>query len=65
MLDLVHETIIGRGRLQIGVVNAAKLVNMHRNRRLQDDVLSSDIILADGRSVLWAAGCWDGYCRSV
>lgn len=54
-LDLVHETIIGRGRLQIGVVNAAKLVNMHRNLQLQDDVLSSDIILADGRSVLWAS----------
>ena len=55
VLDLVHETIITRGRLQIGVVNAAKLVNMRRNQLLQDDVLSSDIILADGSAVVWAS----------
>jgi N-acetylglucosaminyldiphosphoundecaprenol N-acetyl-beta-D-mannosaminyltransferase len=55
VLDLVHETILARGRLQIGVVNAAKVVNMSRDRILQDDVLSSDIILADGISVVWAS----------
>ena len=55
VLDLVHQTIITRGRLQIGVVNAAKLVNMRRNQLLQDDVLSSDIILADGSAVVWAS----------
>jgi N-acetylglucosaminyldiphosphoundecaprenol N-acetyl-beta-D-mannosaminyltransferase len=55
VLDRVHETITTRGRLQIGVVNAAKLVNMHRNPLLQDDVLSSDIILADGSAVVWAS----------
>ena len=55
VLDLVHETIVNRGHLQIGVVNAAKVVNMDRDRLLQEDVLSSDIILADGISIVWAS----------
>ena len=55
VLDRVYETITHRGRLQIGVVNAAKLVNMRRNQLLHDDVLSSDIILADGSAVVWAS----------
>ena len=55
VLDLVHDTIVNRGHLQIGVVNAAKVVNMGRDRVLQNDVLSSDIILADGISIVWAS----------
>ena len=55
VLDRVHETIITRSRLKIGVVNAAKLVNMHRNPVLRDDVLSSDILLADGSAIVWAS----------
>jgi len=54
VLQLVDEVIGGRGRLQIGVVNAAKVVNMRRNELLREDVLSSDVILADGISVVWA-----------
>ena len=37
------------------MVNAAKLVNMRRSAELREDVLSSDLILADGMSVVWAA----------
>lgn len=55
VLDLVHDSITSRRRLQIGVVNAAKMVNMSRDRLLRDDVLSSDLIVADGMSVVWAA----------
>lgn len=55
VLDLVDRTIAARGRLQIGVVNAAKIVNMRRDPVLWDDVSSSDIILADGISVVWAS----------
>jgi N-acetylglucosaminyldiphosphoundecaprenol N-acetyl-beta-D-mannosaminyltransferase len=55
VLDLVHETIVNRGRLQIGVVNAAKIVNMRRDGSLGEDVLASDIILADGAAVVWAS----------
>lgn len=53
-LARIDETIACRGRLRIGVVNAAKIVNMRRNRVLREDVLSSDLILADGMSVVWA-----------
>ena len=55
VLDRVHETIVGRGRLQIGVVNAAKLVHMQRDPTLRADVLSCDLILADGLPVVWAS----------
>lgn len=53
-LDRV-DAAIGRGeRLRIGVVNAAKIVKMDRDPLLREDVLSSDLLLADGASVVWA-----------
>ena len=55
LLDRVHQTIIRRQRLQIGVVNAAKVVNMQSDPLLRQDVLSSDIILADGIAIVWAS----------
>src|SRR5574337_1255670 len=55
VLDRVHETILGRGRLQIGVINAAKLVHMRGDPTLRADVLSCDLILADGVPVVWAS----------
>jgi N-acetylglucosaminyldiphosphoundecaprenol N-acetyl-beta-D-mannosaminyltransferase len=54
VLERVDKTIVTRGRLRIGVVNAAKLVNMRRDPTLRADVLSCDLILADGMSVVWA-----------
>jgi N-acetylglucosaminyldiphosphoundecaprenol N-acetyl-beta-D-mannosaminyltransferase len=55
VLVRVDEAVERRSRLQIGVVNAAKLVNMQRDPRLRQDVLASDLILADGVSVVWAS----------
>ena len=55
VLDRVDNTIVGRGRLQISVVNAAKLVNMRRDPNLRADVLSCELILADGVPVVWAS----------
>ncbi len=54
VLSVVDDTIAQRGRLLIGVVNAAKLVNMRRSTLLRDSVLSSDLVLADGMAVVWA-----------
>ena len=54
-LQLVDEAIASRRRLQVGVVNAAKLVAMQRNEELRADVLSSQVILADGAAVVWAS----------
>jgi N-acetylglucosaminyldiphosphoundecaprenol N-acetyl-beta-D-mannosaminyltransferase len=55
VLDLVDRTIEGRGRLLIGVVNAAKLVHMRKDTLLRDAVLCADVILADGMAVVWAS----------
>lgn len=44
-----------RDRLTIGVVNAAKIVNMRRDPGLRDSVLTSDLVLADGQAVVWGA----------
>jgi N-acetylglucosaminyldiphosphoundecaprenol N-acetyl-beta-D-mannosaminyltransferase len=54
-LGLVEEAVTTRRPLQIGVVNAAKLVNMQRDEELRADVLSSDLVLADGMAVVWAS----------
>jgi N-acetylglucosaminyldiphosphoundecaprenol N-acetyl-beta-D-mannosaminyltransferase len=55
VLGLVEQAISASSPLQIGVVNAAKVVNMYRNPALDADVLSSDVIFADGASVVWAS----------
>jgi N-acetylglucosaminyldiphosphoundecaprenol N-acetyl-beta-D-mannosaminyltransferase len=54
-LDVVHGAITRHERLQIGVVNVAKVVNMRRDPALGEDVLTSDLILADGMAVVWAS----------
>ena len=54
-LDRIDRTIVERGRLQIGVINVAKLVLMRRDSSLRADVLSSDLILADGLPIVWAS----------
>ena len=54
-LDMIDQIIMRRDCLQIGVINAAKVVNMHRNPSLRADVLSSDLILADGAAIVWAS----------
>lgn len=55
VLKLIDEAISSRSSLDIGVVNAAKIVNMRKNPELADAVLSSDVIFADGMSVVWAS----------
>jgi len=55
VLTLIKLAISTASPLQIGVVNAAKVVNMYRNPALGADVLSSDVIFADGASVVWAS----------
>jgi N-acetylglucosaminyldiphosphoundecaprenol N-acetyl-beta-D-mannosaminyltransferase len=54
VLDLCEEAIQRRKSLLISMVNAAKLVNMADNQKLNQAVRSGDICLADGMSVVWA-----------
>lgn len=59
-VDQVAAAIAAKRNLQIGVVNAAKLVNMRRDPELRADVLACDLVLADGMAVVWASrvlGC--------
>jgi N-acetylglucosaminyldiphosphoundecaprenol N-acetyl-beta-D-mannosaminyltransferase len=41
-------------RLEVGVVNAAKLVAMRRDPRLRAAVTGCDLVVADGQAVVWA-----------
>jgi N-acetylglucosaminyldiphosphoundecaprenol N-acetyl-beta-D-mannosaminyltransferase len=41
--------------LSVGMVNAAKVVAMHRNARLREAVGGCGMVLADGQSVVWAS----------
>ena len=54
-LDNVESAINNRESLHIGMLNAAKVVNMKRNPALGEDVRSSNMILADGSSVFMAS----------
>jgi N-acetylglucosaminyldiphosphoundecaprenol N-acetyl-beta-D-mannosaminyltransferase len=54
-MQLVQQAIEHRERLRIGVVNAAKLLNMRHDERLREDVSSSDLVLADGMPVVWVS----------
>jgi N-acetylglucosaminyldiphosphoundecaprenol N-acetyl-beta-D-mannosaminyltransferase len=55
VLEIVDETIRTRGHLLLGVVNAAKIVNMRRDAALGESVRSADLVLADGMPVVWAS----------
>ena len=55
VLSICIDVIKSHRRLQIGVVNAAKIVNMCREPSLRDAVMSSDLIVADGMAVVWAS----------
>jgi N-acetylglucosaminyldiphosphoundecaprenol N-acetyl-beta-D-mannosaminyltransferase len=48
------DAIAKRQRLLIGVLNAAKLVNMATDEQLRRAVLGADVTIADGMSVVWA-----------
>jgi len=54
-VDWVDQAIASRERLHVGVVNAAKIVNMRRDPELRRDVFASDVVFADGMSVVWAS----------
>lgn len=54
-LDAVDTAITSGDRLMIGVVNAAKIVHMKADAELANDVNNSDLVLADGMSVVIAS----------
>lgn len=55
VLDRCVAALSEREQLTIGVVNAAKVVNMRTDAALRQSVVESDLVLADGQAVVWAA----------
>jgi N-acetylglucosaminyldiphosphoundecaprenol N-acetyl-beta-D-mannosaminyltransferase len=55
VVDRCRNAVNERQRLLVGVVNAAKIVNIRRDPALRDALLECDLIVADGQSVVWAS----------
>ena len=54
-LDKIDNAIINNNQIHHCVINAAKVVEIQNNIKLKESVLSSNIINADGMSIIWAA----------
>lgn len=54
-IEIIHDSLISKKPLQHTVVNAAKLVNMQKDKTLYNAVVNSDLINADGQAVVWAS----------
>jgi N-acetylglucosaminyldiphosphoundecaprenol N-acetyl-beta-D-mannosaminyltransferase len=54
-IQLIANAIDGNQRLSHTVVNAGKIVLMHKDPQLKESVVTADIINADGQGVVWAS----------
>lgn len=54
-IDNISQCIQQRSSLHIGMLNAAKIINMRRCSELSADVKQSNLILADGSSIVLAS----------
>jgi N-acetylglucosaminyldiphosphoundecaprenol N-acetyl-beta-D-mannosaminyltransferase len=55
VIDVCRRSLATRETMQIGVVNGAKIVNASTDAYLRDSLLTCDLLLADGQSVVWAS----------
>jgi N-acetylglucosaminyldiphosphoundecaprenol N-acetyl-beta-D-mannosaminyltransferase len=55
VLALCEPRLASRQQLQVGVVNAAKMVRLRTDELLRESLLTCDLMLADGQSVIWAS----------
>ena len=53
VLELCEDHISKRSNLLLGVVNVAKAVNCRKDRQLRESIDCADVVLADGRGVVW------------
>ena len=54
-VDRCRMALETRQALMIGVLNAAKIVNLRGDDQLRSAILDCDLMLADGQSVVWAS----------
>ena len=53
-IDKIENSIFNNKQIHHCVINAGKVVKMQSDKKLQESVISSDVINADGMSVVWA-----------
>lgn len=54
-VDRCRTALETRRTVLVGVLNAAKIVNMRSDAELRNAILDCDMLLADGQSVVWAS----------
>ena len=54
-IERISQAIISKKQVHHCVINAGKIVKMQNDKKLQESIISSDIINADGMSIVWAA----------
>jgi N-acetylglucosaminyldiphosphoundecaprenol N-acetyl-beta-D-mannosaminyltransferase len=55
VIDRCKLALATRKQILLGVINAAKVVEVQRNDMLRASLLECDLLLADGQSVVWAS----------
>jgi N-acetylglucosaminyldiphosphoundecaprenol N-acetyl-beta-D-mannosaminyltransferase len=55
VVDMCESCIDDHSSMTVGVVNAAKVVNLRSDEVLRDSLVHCDVLLADGQSVVWAS----------
>lgn len=55
VIDRCRTALSTRSRLLLGVLNAAKVVDLHKNALLRESLMECDLLLADGQSIVWAS----------
>ena len=54
-IERCRAAIRTRQRLLVGVLNAAKIVNLRRDSMLRNSLIECDMLVADGQAVVWAS----------
>lgn len=55
VVDRCRTAIRTRRRMLVGVLNAAKIVNLRRDTLLRNSLIECDMVVADGQAVVWAS----------
>jgi len=54
-VERCRQAVLTREPVLVGVLNAAKIVNLRHDPTLRDAILECNLLLADGQSVVWAS----------
>ena len=54
-INKIYEAVLSRKQIHHCVINASKVVKIQNDKILRESVINSDVINADGMSIVWAA----------